>query len=64
MNRRTLIGAALCLGLIAGTQSAFSADFKPYDPQTFDQAIANGPVVVHVHAEWCADSGALRTAFR
>lgn len=53
MNRRTLLASTLSLGLIAGTQFALAADFKPYDPQVFDKSVASGPVVVHIYADWC-----------
>lgn len=54
MNRRMMFVLAVtaALGLFSAAVSA--AGFAAYSAQSFDQALkSGGPVVVHVHADWC-----------
>lgn len=56
LARRTLLGAAVALGVSAIALPAFSlaTGFAPYSKSTFDAALKGSkPVLVHVHAEWC-----------
>lgn len=56
MNRRTF--SALLLAAFAaplGGRRAFAMPFSEYQPEGFIKLLASGnPVVVHVHADWCA----------
>lgn len=53
MNRRSFLITFPTIGLGVGAHSAFAAGIKPYDAKTFANALNAGPVVVHVHADWC-----------
>ncbi len=52
MNRRTVLAAAAA-GLGLALTPALAAGMKPYEATSFSHALASGPVVVHVHADWC-----------
>jgi thioredoxin 1 len=52
MNRREfLTKSAMVLAAIALPTQARGDE--PYEPRAFEEAIASGPVVVHVFAGWC-----------
>ncbi|KAF0230365.1 MAG: thioredoxin [Beijerinckiaceae bacterium] len=56
LARRTLLGAAVALGVsaIAFPALSLATGFAPYTKSTFDAALKGSkPVLVHVHAEWC-----------
>lgn len=53
MNRRNFLITFAAVGLGSAAPQAFAAGLKPYDAQSFAKALAAGPVVVHVHADWC-----------
>ena len=53
MKRRTFIAATAILGCCLALAPAFASSFKTYDAQSFSKAVAAGPVVVHVYADWC-----------
>lgn len=55
MNRRLFLAlSAALLPLPAFAQSAAPASaVRPFTQASFDAARAAGPVIVHVHAEWC-----------
>lgn len=56
LARRTLLGAAVALGVSAIALPALSlaTGFAPYSKSTFDAALKGSkPVLVHVHAGWC-----------
>ena len=53
MNRRTALAAAATLSLALSFAPAFSAGVATYEAQTFAKAVASGPVVAHVSADWC-----------
>jgi thiol-disulfide isomerase/thioredoxin len=52
MNRRELL-ANSALILIAMALPMRAAGQERYEPQSFEAALASGPVVVHVYADWC-----------
>ena len=53
MSRRAFLASTAALGLCGWTSAAFAGEFQAYNPQVFEKAIADGAVVVHVHADWC-----------
>ncbi len=53
MNRRQFLITSTAIGLGVAALPALAAGVKPYDAESFAKALAAGPVVVHVHAEWC-----------
>ncbi len=57
MNRRTFNAFALAAiaAPFAVSTASFARDFSAYQPDSFPKLLATGgPVIVHVHAEWCA----------
>jgi thioredoxin 1 len=57
MNRRSFNALALAaLALpFAGSSQALARDFAAYQPDNFPKLLATGgPIIVHVHADWCA----------
>ncbi len=56
MNRRNFL--ALSIAALTGPApfgAAFAKDFSTYQPASFVKLLSTGgPVVVHVHADWCA----------
>jgi thiol-disulfide isomerase/thioredoxin len=53
MNRRDVMAALAVLGLGISGGAAFASGLTAYSSETFKAAVAAGPVVVHVHADWC-----------
>ena len=52
MNRRELLtNSAMMLAAIA--LPTWARAHQPYEARSFEEAIASGPVVVHVYAGWC-----------
>lgn len=57
MNRRRFNALALAAVSLpfALPNQALARDFAAYQPESFPKLLATGgPVIVHVHAEWCA----------
>lgn len=56
MNRRSFVAlsAAALLGPLS-LSKAFAKEFAAYQPSNFVKLLGSGgPLVVHVHADWCA----------
>lgn len=53
MNRRSLLAAAAALSLSFAVPPAIGGELKPYEADNFPKVVAAGPVIVHVHADWC-----------
>ncbi len=53
MERRALLIAAASLALTAYTLPTAAAGLARYEAGAFETALKSGPVVVHVHADWC-----------
>jgi thiol-disulfide isomerase/thioredoxin len=53
MNRREVMAAVAVTGLSLWGGAALAAGLTPYTAEAFKTALAAGPVVVHVHADWC-----------
>src|SRR5262245_5814858 len=52
MNRRGLLrNSAMMLAAMA--LPTWASAQERYEPQSFEAALASGPVVVHVYADWC-----------
>lgn len=51
MKRRKLL--ASCVMVLSVLLLPMWATAQNYDPRSFESAVASGPVVVHVNAEWC-----------
>jgi thiol-disulfide isomerase/thioredoxin len=52
MNRRELLtNAAMMLAAIA--LPTLASGQEHYEPRSFEDALASGPVIVHVYADWC-----------
>jgi thioredoxin len=53
MSRKPLLWIALLVMSVAG---AAAAERIPYEPQSFEAAVASGqPILVHVTAPWCGE---------
>jgi thioredoxin 1 len=51
-RRELLVGSALMLAALAFPKCAGA--LEPYEPRSFEQALASGrPIIVHVYAGWC-----------
>ena len=53
MNRRALLIAATAAGIAFAAYPGLAAGPTPYEAGSFQSAVAAGPVVVHVFADWC-----------
>jgi thioredoxin-like negative regulator of GroEL len=53
MNRRDVMAAVAVLGLGLWGGAALAGGLAAYTAETFKKDLAAGPVVVHVHADWC-----------
>ncbi len=50
---KILFAAPLAAIVIAAPAFAQAGAFQAYSKAAFDRAVAAGPVIVHVHADWC-----------
>ncbi len=53
MDRRAVLIAAVSLVLTAHVLPTAAAGLARYEAGGFETALKSGPVVVHVHADWC-----------
>ena len=59
LHRRAFMGAAALLvagsgaALAQATAPVAASAVRPFTQAAFDAARASGPVIVHVHADWC-----------
>jgi len=52
MRRRDLLANSVMI-LAAMALPTWASEQVRYEPRSFEEALASGPVVVHVYADWC-----------
>lgn len=53
MNRRAFLVTTATLALTASVAPGMAAGVNPYEAEAFTKAVAAGPVVAHIFADWC-----------